>query len=84
MGHFVLSTVTFMSHCLSCDPSIYTSRWFTIGSIGFMLTSAIALANDFDSGKLVGEDDSTLPQRDYRATWVLMVVSGAFCIFGRL
>lgn len=49
-----------------------------------MLTSAIALANDFDSGKLVGEDDSTLPQRDYRATWVLMVVSGAFCIFGRL
>lgn len=59
-------------------------RWFTFGSIGFMLTGALTLANSYDSGELLGTDDSTLPLRDYRATWVLMVVSGAFCIFGKM
>lgn len=53
-----------------------------MGSIGFMATSAVTLANSFDSGELLGNDDSTLTLRDYRATWVLMVVSGACCIFG--
>jgi hypothetical protein len=48
-----------------------------------MVTSAVTLANSYDSGELIGEDDSTLPLRDYRATWVLMVVSGVFCIMGK-
>jgi len=59
-----------------------TYRWFTIGSIGFVLTGSITLANSYDSGKLMGEDDSTLSLDDYRATWWLVVVSGWFCIFG--
>lgn len=49
-----------------------------------MLTGALTLANSYDSGELLGTDDSTLPLRDYRATWVLMVISGAFCIFGKI
>lgn len=47
-----------------------------------MITSAVTLANSYDSGELVGMDDSLLPMIDFRATWVLMVVSGIFCILG--
>jgi hypothetical protein len=57
-------------------------RWFTAGSIGFMLTSALVLANNYDSDYLFGSDDSALTQTDYRASWWLMAFSGAFCIFG--
>ena len=53
-----------------------------MGSIGFVLTGAVTLANSYDSGKLMGEDDSTLVLQDYRATWWLVVVSGWFCILG--
>ena len=68
-----------------CCPVCLTHslRWFTIGSIGFFLTAALTLANSYDSGELMGDDDSTLTLRDYRATWVLMVVSAIFCIFGK-
>jgi hypothetical protein len=59
-------------------------RWFVAGSIGFMLTSALTLANSYDSHELLGQDDSTLTLRDYRATWWLMTISGAFLIFGEL
>lgn len=58
-------------------------RWFTVGSIGFVLTGAITLANSYDGGKLMGNDDSTLTMMDYRATWWLVVVSGWFCILGK-
>jgi hypothetical protein len=53
-----------------------------VGSIGFVLTGAITLANSYDGGKLMGNDDSTLTMMDYRATWWLVVVSGWFCILG--
>ena len=73
----------FNTHLTPPLPTNSHNRWFTIGSIGFVLTGAVTLANSYDSGKLMGEDDSTLDLRDYRATWWLVVVSGWFCILGR-
>lgn len=83
MQHFLFDcglSTTSTSHSYRSFLSTY--RWFTIGSIGFVLTGSITLANSYDSGKLMGEDDSTLSLDDYRATWWLVVVSGWFCIFG--
>mmetsp|Transcript_11728 Transcript_11728/g.25625 ORF Transcript_11728/g.25625 Transcript_11728/m.25625 type:complete len:440 (-) Transcript_11728:534-1853(-) len=63
---------------------IHGSWWFVIGSVGFVITASIALANSYDFEHLLGEDDSTLSSSDYRATWWLMVVSGIFCTLGSL
>jgi hypothetical protein len=55
-----------------------------VGSIGFLATAALTLANDtYWHETLLGSDDSTLTEGDYRATWWLMSFSGAFCILGR-
>lgn len=53
-----------------------------MGSIGFMLTAAVTLANSYDGDKLMGHDDSTLDLKGFRGTWWLMVISGANCILG--
>jgi hypothetical protein len=56
------------------------NRWFTIGSILFAVTSVLILANSFNGA--LGEDDSSLDGYHYRATWILMIVSGVFCTLG--
>jgi hypothetical protein len=80
-----LSLPTVVDHrfFLPSYNSDHNHRWFVIGSIGFMLTSALTLANSYDSHELLGQDDSTLTLEDYRATWWLMTISGIFLIFGR-
>jgi hypothetical protein len=71
----VLSTADF-------KLSPFRSRWFVIGSIFFVISSAMILANSFT--KDLGDDDSILSNYHYRATWVLMTISGVFCTLGSL
>ena len=56
-------------------------RWFVIGSIMFVATSAVMLLNSFD--RMLGEDDSVLDKGYYRWSWVLMIVCGIFCTLGQ-
>lgn len=48
----------------------------------FTISSALVLANSFDA--ILGDDDSLLSRRDYRASWLLMTISGIFCTLGSL
>jgi hypothetical protein len=59
---------------------IHLYRWFVIGSLLFSISSALVLGNSFDA--VLGEDDSILSQRSYRAAWLLMTISGVFCTLG--
>ena len=44
----------------------------------------MVVANSYGGNELLGEDDSTLNQTDFRVTWILMVVSGFFCTLGKI
>lgn len=52
-----------------------------IASILFTISSAIVLDNSYKDYYL-GEDDSFLDTFRYRASWVLMTISGAFFVLG--
>lgn len=73
-----LVTLTFL--CWSY-LNVTERRWFTIGSILFAVTSVFILVNSFSN--TLGEDDSTLDGYHYRATWILMIISGVFCTLGK-
>jgi hypothetical protein len=55
-------------------------RWFVVGSVLFTGTSIFILWNSFSEA--LGQDDSDLDGFHYRATWVLMIISGVFCTLG--
>jgi hypothetical protein len=48
----------------------------------FVLSSALTLGNSFT--KDLGDDDSILSNYQYRASWLLMTISGVFCTLGSL
>ena len=60
--------------------SVPTSRWFLFGSIFITAASAVVLANSYN--EVIGTDDSFLSRPAFRASWALLVVSGAFCTVG--
>ena len=41
------------------------------------------VANSYDENQLLGSDDSRLDSIKFRATWILMIVSGIFCTVGK-
>ena len=55
-------------------------RWFLFGSIFITAASAVVLANSYN--EVIGTDDSFLSRPAFRASWALLVVSGAFCTIG--
>ena len=57
-------------------------RWFTIGSVVYAVTSLVVFINSYIP--VLGEDDSTLSRFRFRASWLLMVVSGLFFTLGSL
>lgn len=57
-------------------------RWFALGSVIVVITSAMILANNYNV--FLGQDDSVLTPNSFRATWVLMTVSGVFFTLGSL
>jgi len=59
---------------------VHGSLWFIIGSIAFVISSAVILANSFTHD--IGDDDSILSRFQYRSSWVLMLISGIFCTLG--
>jgi len=61
---------------------IHGSWWFVVGSLFVVIASSITLVNSFDA--ILGTDDSFLSRFHYRATWVLMVISGSFFTLGSL
>ena len=61
---------------------VHGSWWFVIGSICFVISSIITLENSFS--KDLGDDDSILSDYQYRASWVLMTISGIFCTLGSI
>ena len=50
----------------------------------FVVTSVVVLANSYHQDQVLGSDDSTLNATDYRATWILMLISGIFCTLGEV
>lgn len=69
--------------CCDCRvPDIFLRRWFVVGSVCFAVTSLMVLLNSFQEEEYLGADDSVLSRFRYRATWLLMVVSGFFCTLG--
>mmetsp|Transcript_886 Transcript_886/g.1371 ORF Transcript_886/g.1371 Transcript_886/m.1371 type:complete len:607 (-) Transcript_886:213-2033(-) len=67
---------------LFSNDLVHGSWWFAIGSVLFVITSVMILINSF--GKSLGEDDSALDGYHYRATWVLMIISGIFGTLGAM
>lgn len=63
---------------------VHGSWWFVIGSISFFVASAMVLGNSYEKDPPLGDDDSLLSREDYRATWVLMIISGIFSTLGSL
>lgn len=61
---------------------VHGSWWFVIGSVFFVISSLVTLINSFS--KDLGDDDSILTDYQYRATWLLMTISGVFCTLGSL
>ncbi len=60
-------------------------RWFVVGSVAFMVSSVVMVANSYHTPLLdLGEDDSGLSPAKFRATWLLMVISGLFSTLGAL
>jgi hypothetical protein len=59
---------------------VHHVRWFLFGSIFITAASAIVLANSYN--EVIGTDDSFLSRPAFRASWALLVVSGAFCTVG--
>lgn len=45
-----------------------------------VVTSGVILYNSFD--EVIGDDDSFLSPKRYRATWALMLISGIFFTLG--
>lgn len=62
---------------------IHGSWYFTAGSIYVVIAASITLANGFDN-KFLGDDSSNLSDYHYRATWVLVLLSGVFFTLGSL
>eukprot|EP01033_Poteriospumella_lacustris_P003249 gene3249-2395_t len=60
---------------------VHGAWWFVIASVLFTVSSAIVLDNSYKNYYL-GEDDSFLDTFRYRASWVLMTISGAFFVLG--
>jgi hypothetical protein len=60
--------------------NVHHLRWFLFGSIFITAASAIVLANSYN--EVIGTDDSFLSRPAFRASWALLVVSGAFCTVG--
>jgi hypothetical protein len=67
---------------LFSNDLVHGSWWFIIGSIGFVVSSAVVLANSWSED--LGTDDSILSAREYRASWILMTISGFFCTIGSM
>eukprot|EP00597_Dinobryon_sp_UTEXLB2267_P003350 CAMPEP_0170061732 /NCGR_PEP_ID=MMETSP0019_2-20121128/3199_1 /TAXON_ID=98059 /ORGANISM="Dinobryon sp., Strain UTEXLB2267" /LENGTH=437 /DNA_ID=CAMNT_0010267655 /DNA_START=258 /DNA_END=1571 /DNA_ORIENTATION=+ len=61
---------------------VHGSWWFTIGSVVYTITSLVVFVNSYDP--IMGEDDSTLSPYRYRASWMLMVLSGLLFTLGSL
>lgn len=57
-------------------------RWYVIASIAFTISSGVILDNSFMTE--LGDDDSFLSRYRYRASWALMIISGAFFTLGSL
>lgn len=62
---------------------IHGSWYFVFGSIYVVIAASITLANGFDN-KFLGDDSSNLSDYHYRATWVLVLLSGVFFTLGSL
>lgn len=74
------SLVPTSSHPTQYLLNIRPLRWFLFGSIFITAASAIVLANSYN--EVIGTDDSFLSRPAFRASWALLVVSGAFCTVG--
>lgn len=62
---------------------IHGSWWFSVGSLYVVVAASIVLANGFDN-KFLGDDSSGMTNFHYRATWVLILISGLFFTGGSL
>ena len=62
---------------------VHGSWWFVVGSIYVVVAASITLANGFDD-KFLGDDSSEMSDYHYRATWVLVLLSGVFFTLGSL
>ena len=74
------SLVPTSSHPTQYLLNMHPLRWFLFGSIFITAASAIVLANSYN--EVIGTDDSFLSRPAFRASWALLVVSGAFCTVG--
>ncbi len=57
-----------------------------MGSVAFVISALIMLLNSYHTHAAsldLGTDDSGLSPDQFRATWVLMVLSGIFSTLGR-
>lgn len=61
---------------------LFYVRWLTVGSILYCVSSGVILWNT--ASKALGEDDSRLNDFQFRATWVLMIISGVFAALGSM
>ena len=64
------------------NDMVHGSWWFVVGSVAFVVSSVVMLENSFHHE--LGDDDSFLSRFRYRASWVLMIISGVFCTLGSL
>lgn len=53
-----------------------------LGSAGILITSAIVIYNKYRG--ILDDDDSSMPQRDFVASWALMAISGLFSLLASL
>ena len=48
-----------------------------------VLTSVMIVVNSYHTDEYLGTDDSSLGNKPFRATWILVLISGVFCTLGK-
>lgn len=63
---------------------VHGSWWFTIGSFLMVASSVVIVWNSYIRVYGLEDDDSVLPKPTFRATWLLVGISGLFYALGSL
>ena len=65
---------------LFSNDLVHGSWWFLLGAVFITAAASVVLANSYN--EVIGTDDSFLSRGAYRASWILMVMSGMFLTIG--